>query len=129
MIRTELNKSRGSQRSFPPNTCLYSTSAGNAHLNYRTFGSTALMQALGMQAEHLDKEVGSEDGAFPIEAAGLGSNTGSFVAHIHSSAIAFPKGKSSVQHFNLEVSKAGAEVVLFASSCPTGYAGTDGCCE
>ena len=126
MIRTELKKSRGS-RSFPPNTCLYSTSAGNAHLNYRTFGSTALMPALGMQAEHLDKEVGSEDGAPASEAAG--SNTGSFFAHIHSSTIAFLKGKSSVQHFNLEVSKAGAEVVLFASSCPTGYAGRDGCCE
>ena len=66
------------------------------------------MPALGMQAEHLEKEVGSEDGDPPIEAAGLRSNTGSFVAHIHSSAVAFLKCKSWVQRFNLEVSKAGA---------------------
>ena len=47
------------------------------------------MPALGMQAEHLEKEVGSEDGHPPIEAAGLRSNTGSFVARIHSSAVTF----------------------------------------
>ena len=66
------------------------------------------MPALGMQAEHLEKEVGSEDGDPPIEAAGLRSSTGSFVARIHSSAVAFLKCKSWVQRFNLEVSMAGA---------------------
>ena len=97
--------------------CLCSASAGNAHLDYCTLGSTSLMPALGMQAEHQEEEeeeeVGSEDGVPPIEAAGLGSNAGSLVALIHSSATAFLKGKSSVQRFNLEVSKAGAEVAAF----------------
>ena len=94
--------------------CQYSASAGNAHLDYCTFGSTSLMPALGMQAEHQEEEeVGSEDGVPPIEAAGLGSKAGSLVALIHSSATAFLQGKSSVQRFNLEVSKAGAEVAAF----------------
>ena len=77
--------------------CLCSASAGNAHLNYCTLGSTSLMPALGMQAEHQEEEeeeVGSEDGVPPIEAAGLGSNAGSLVAHIHSSAVAFPECNS-----------------------------------
>ena len=47
------------------------------------------MPALEMQAEHQEEEVGSEDGVPPIEAARLRSNTGEFVAHIHSSALAF----------------------------------------
>ena len=78
--------------------CQYSASAGNAHLNYCTFGSTSLMPALGMQAEHQEEEeeeeVGSEDGVPPIEAAGLRSKAGSLVAHIHSSVIAFPECNS-----------------------------------
>ena len=47
------------------------------------------MPASGMQAEHQEEEVGSEDAVPPIEAAGLRSNTGSFVTYIHSSAAAF----------------------------------------
>ena len=50
-------KSRGSQRSYPPNTRLYSAGAGIAHLDC-AFGCAPLMPALGMQAEHLDNEVG-----------------------------------------------------------------------
>ena len=42
------------------------------------------MPALGMQAERLDKEVGSEDGTPAMEAAARRLNTGEFVAHIHS---------------------------------------------
>ena len=46
------------------------------------------MPALGMQAEHQD-EVGSEDAVPPIEAGDLRCSTGSSVAHIHWSAVAF----------------------------------------
>ena len=49
------------------------------------------MPAWGMQAERQEKGAGSADGVPPIEAAGLRSNTGLFVAHIHSSAVAFPR--------------------------------------
>ena len=61
-------------------------SAGNAHLE--AAGCTALMPALGMQAERQEKEASSEDGAPPIEAAGLRSNAGEFVVHIHLTAVA-----------------------------------------
>ena len=41
------------------------------------------MPALGMQAEHLEKEVGYEDSTPAMEAAAPRSNTGEFVARIH----------------------------------------------
>ena len=46
--------------------------------------------SFGMQAEHLDKEVGSEDGTPAMEAAAPRSKTGEFVARIPSSARTFP---------------------------------------
>ena len=62
------------------------------------------MPAWGMQAERQKKEVSVEDGVPPIEAAGLRSNTGLLVAHIHSSAVAsrpriheMPTGPSNIQ--------------------------------
>ena len=53
-----------------------------------TSGCAPFMPALGMQAEH-QEEVGSEDAVPPIEAGDLRCNTGSSVAHIHWSAVAF----------------------------------------
>ena len=42
------------------------------------------MPASGMQAEHQEEEVGSEDAVPPIEAAGLRSNTGEvYIRHLH----------------------------------------------
>ena len=61
-------------------------SAGNAHLE--AAGRTALMPALGMQAERPEKEASSEDGAPPLEAAGLRSIAGEFVVHIQLAAVA-----------------------------------------
>ena len=49
-----------------------------------------MIPALGMQAEHLDKEVGSEDGTPAMEAAAPRSKTGALVAHIPASARTFP---------------------------------------
>ena len=46
------------------------------------------MSALGMQAERQEKEASSEDGTPRTEAAGLRSNAGEFVVHIHLSAVA-----------------------------------------
>ena len=49
-----------------------------------------LVQALGMQAEHHEKEASSEDGTPASQAAGLRCNTGEIVAHIYLLAVAFP---------------------------------------
>ena len=49
-----------------------------------------LVQAVGMQAEHQEKEASSEDGTPASKAAGPRSNTAEIVAHIYLLAVAFP---------------------------------------
>ena len=74
--------SLGSQRNFPcPLRNIRPYGAGNAHLD--ASGCTPCIPALGMQAEHLEKEVGYEDSTPAMEAAAPRSNTGEFVARIH----------------------------------------------
>ena len=60
-----------------------------------------------MQAEHQEKEAGSEDGTPAMEAAAPRSSTGEFVAHIYLLAVEFPREPLTVKRAIAESSLKG----------------------